>query len=202
MLLDAGIHVGEGADRAGDGADGDLFAGADQSFAGALELGVVAGQLDPEGGGFGVDAVAAAHGRRQPVFQGAPLQRGQHQIDILDQEIGGLRQLHAEAGVEHVRRGHALVQEARLRTDDLGHVGEEGDDVVLGDPLDLVDPVGVPEHVLALFPDGLGGQLGNGPERGHGVGGMGLDLEHDAEFGLGRPDGGGFGAGITGDHGR
>ena len=48
-------------------------------------------------------------------------------------------ELHGEAGVEHVGRGHPLVDEARLGADVLGEVGEEGDDVVLGLALDLVD---------------------------------------------------------------
>ena len=32
-------------------------------------------------------------------------------------------ELHVEAGVEHVGRGHALVHEARLGADDLGQMG-------------------------------------------------------------------------------
>jgi hypothetical protein len=60
-------------------------------------------------------------------------------------------QLHVEAGVEHVRRGHALVHEAGIRPDDLGEMGQEGDDVVLGFPLDLVDAVDV-EGGGAAFP--------------------------------------------------
>ena len=60
-------------------------------------------------------------------------------VEVGEQQVGRLRQLHREAGVEHVRRGHALVDEARLRPDMLGEVGQEGDDVVLGLALDLVD---------------------------------------------------------------
>ena len=74
----------------------------------------------------------------------ALLQRGQHQVDVLQQEVGGAGELHGERGVEHVGRGHALVQEARLRADDLGDVGQEGDDVVLRYPLDLVDLLDMP----------------------------------------------------------
>ncbi len=71
------------------------------------------------------------------------------------------------------------MQEARLGPDDLGDVGQEGDDVVLGLALDLVDAVGVEDGVAALLPDRLGGGLGDHAELGHGVGGVGLDLEHD-----------------------
>ena len=60
-------------------------------------------------------------------------------VDVREQQVGGAHELHGEAGVEHVRRGHALVDEARVRADELGEVGEEGDDVVLHLALDLVD---------------------------------------------------------------
>ncbi len=63
----------------------------------------------------------------------------EHLVDIGDQQVGGAGELHVEAGVEHVGGGHALVDEARLGADDLGQVGQEGDDVVLDLALDLVD---------------------------------------------------------------
>ena len=97
-----------------------------------------------------MDAVAAADGRGQLVLEGAPLQRRQHQVDVLEQQVGGPGQLHGEAGVEHVGGGHALVQEARLGADDLGDMGQEGDDVVLGLALDLVDPRDVENGVAGL----------------------------------------------------
>ena len=73
------------------------------------------------------------------------------------------------------------MHEARLRPDDLGQMGEEGDDVVLDLALDLVDAGDVEFGGLALFPDFLGGLLRDDAELGHGVGGMRLDLEPDAE---------------------
>ena len=74
------------------------------------------------------------------------------------EQVGGAHELHGEAGVEHVGRRHALVHEARLRADDLGEVGEEGDDVVLDLALDRVDARDVERGVLALVPDRLGGR--------------------------------------------
>lgn len=55
------------------------------------------------------------------------------------------------------------MQEAGLVADDLGDVGQEGDDVVLGGAFDLVDAVGVEGRVLALGPDGVGRVLGMTP---------------------------------------
>ncbi len=94
------------------------------------------------------------------------------------------------------------MHEARFRPDDLGQVREEGDDVVLDLRFDLVDAGDVERGGLALFPDFLCSVLGDDAEFGHGVGGVRLDLEPDAEFGFRRPDRGHRGAGVAGDQRR
>ena len=72
------------------------------------------------------------------------LQRGQHLVQVVQQQVRRLLHLHRKAGVEHVGGRHALVHEARGRADMLGEVGQERDDVVLGLALDLVDAVDLP----------------------------------------------------------
>ena len=134
------------------------------------------------------------------VLEGAPLQRGQHLVDVGEQQVGGARELHVEAGVEHVGRGHALVHEARLGADDLGEMGQESDDVVLGLALDLVDAGDVEGGVLGLAQIVLAASLGIDAELGQGVGRMRLDLEPDLEARLRLPDRGHFRAGIAGNH--
>ncbi len=188
MGFDPRIDLGESADRAGDRAGRDLGARRDQALFGAGELGIGDGELEPERGRLGMDAVGAADGRREFVFAGAALERGDERIDVGDQKIGGAHQLHVKAGVEHVGRRHALVHETRLGPDDFGQMGEEGDDVVLGLALDLVDAVDIELRRLALGPDLLRRRLRDHAELGHGVGGMGLDLEPDAKPRLRRPD--------------
>ena len=128
------------------------------------------------------------------------LSAAQHLVDVCDQQVGGAHELHVEAGVEHVGRRHALVDEARLRPDDLGEVGEEGDDVVLDLALDLVDPRDVEHGVLALGPERGRGLLRDDAERGQRIGGVGLDLEPDPEARLRVPDRGHLRAGVAGDH--
>ena len=67
--------------------------------------------------------------------------------------IGGARELHSEARVEHIGRRHALMHEARLGPDDFGEMRQEGDHVVLDLALDLVDARDVEIGVFAFFPD-------------------------------------------------
>ena len=75
-----------------------------------------------------------------------------------DQRVGRVTQEHREARVEHVARGHPEVKKARGRSSQFLHVGEERDDVMLGGPLDGVDPLGV-EFLLTQR-----GDLGDGAE--------------------------------------
>ena len=81
----------------------------------------------------------------------------------------------------------------------LGQMGQKSDDVMLGDGLDLVDAGHVELHIFGL-PDGLRIFTRDHAEIGHGVAGMCLDLEPDAEFGLRRPYFDHVGTGISGDH--
>ena len=80
MLLDARVDVGEGADRAGNRAGGDLGPRGHQPGAVARHLGVEAGEGQAHRRGFGMDAVAAADADGVLVLEGAGLQRGQHPV--------------------------------------------------------------------------------------------------------------------------
>ena len=152
----AGRDVGEGADRAGDRAGRDVVARRDQPLAVAGEFGIGLRELEPEGRRLGVDAVAAADGRRQLVLERAALEHLEQRVEIRDQQVGGLLQLHRERGVEHVGAGHALVQPAPLRPELLAGPGQEGDHVMLGDRLDRVDrgDVDLAQHVARHRPRG------------------------------------------------
>ena len=81
MRFDLRVDVGEGADRAGDGAGGDLGPRRHQPLAVAVEGGVVPGELQAEGGRLGMDAVAAADGGGVLVLQRAALQRRQQPVE-------------------------------------------------------------------------------------------------------------------------
>ena len=167
---------------------------------GAGKLGVRRSKLEAERGRLGVDAVRAADRRRKLVLEGSTPKSIEQFVDVGDQNVRRTGELHVEAGVEDVGRGHARVHEARFRPDDLRHMGEECDHVVLDLALDRIDARDVEGRGPALLPDRRGGALRDRAERRHGVGRMRLDLEPDAKPGLRVPDGCHLGAGITRDH--
>ncbi len=86
-----------------------------------------------------------------------------------------------------------------IGADNLGQMGQKGDDVMFGDGLDLINPGDVKGDVLCL-PDSLGIGFGDHADRGLRVAGMGLDLKPDLEFGLRGPQGNHVGTGIARDH--
>ncbi|MNT41907.1 hypothetical protein D3C72_1782910 [compost metagenome] len=94
------------------------------------------------------------------------------------------------------------MHETAVRADKFGKMGEEGDDVVLGDGFDFIDAGDVEGGAAALFPDRLGRRFRNDAEVGQCVTGMCLDLEPDAELCFRRPDGDHFRPGVTRDHGN
>ena len=118
-------------------------------------------------------------------------------VEIGQQDVGGLRQLHRKAGVEHVAGGHPLVHKTRLGADMLGKVGQKSDHIVAGLALDLVDAL---DLEAATLPDGASGALGDDPQRRLGIAGICLDLEPDPVAVLRRPDPGHLGAAVARDH--
>jgi hypothetical protein len=92
------------------------------------------------------------------------------------------------------------VHEARFGADDLGQVRQEGDDIMPGLTLDLVDARDIECGVQALGPDDSGRVARDDAELGHGVGRMRFDLEPDAIAGFGAPYLSHDFAGVTRDH--
>ena len=202
MFLDAWVDICEGTDRAADRTGGNLSASVAHAGQVAVHLGVETREGQAHGGRLRVDSVAAADADGFLMLIGAAFQGGQQTFEIGDQDVGGAGQLHVEAGVQHVGRGHALMHKARLVAADMfGQMGQEGDDIVFGDSLDLINAGHVEFHVLG-FPHGLCVLARDHAQIGHRIAGMGFDLVPDAELGLGRPDGNHFGAGIAGNHWR
>ncbi len=70
------FKVAEGADRAGELADAEVFGGGVEAGEVALHLRVPEQQFEAEGGGFGVDAVGAADDGRVLELEGALFEGG------------------------------------------------------------------------------------------------------------------------------
>ena len=92
------------------------------------------------------------------------------------------------------------MDETRVRADEFRQMRQEGDDVVLGHALDLVDALDVELRRVAFLPDRPCRFLRDHAEFGQRVAGMRLDLEPDAEAGFRRPDGDHFRARVARDH--
>ena len=199
VVLNGRRGGGVGADGAGDHAHGDIRARGNQAFPAAFEHGVVAGEFEAEGGGFGVDAVGAADADGFFVLEAAFFKGGQNAVHILEQNVGGLRELDGEAGVDDITAGHALVDEARFGADAFGDVGEEGDDVVFDFFFDLVDFRDAELGLLAGF---RGDTLGDDAELFHRLGSVDFDIQPDFETVFRFPDVDHVGAGVTRDHWR
>ena len=99
-----------------------------------------------------MDAVAPAHRHRVFVLNCAPLERREQRIEISKQDIGSARKLDGKARIEHVRRGHALMHIARLRSGMLSNARQKGDNVVFHFALDLVDARYIKRPALAQSP--------------------------------------------------
>ena len=91
------------------------------------------------------------------------------------------------------------MHEPRLWPNMFGQVGEEGQHVMLGHPLDLVDALDLEP---AALPHRFGGALRDNTQLRLSIAGVRLDLEPDLELGLGLPDADHFGPAVTWDHER
>ena len=85
--LDPRIDIGEGADGAGNGTGRDLVARQFEPLPGAVELGIGIGELEAEGGGLGMNAVAAPDGRGVFVLHRPHLEGLEQPLDIADQHV-------------------------------------------------------------------------------------------------------------------
>jgi hypothetical protein len=203
MLFDRWRDVGEGTDRARNRARRDAVARSNQALPIARELRIGLGELHAERRRLGVDSVAAADRGRRLVLERAALQRFEQRLDVLDQQVGRLLELHRERRVEHVGAGHSLVQPAFLRPELLARPGQEGDHVMPGDGFDRVDRSNVDLAQSVAVVSGANGfrvVRRDHPDLAHRLGREDLDLPPDAIAVLGRPDRGHLGARIAGDH--
>ena len=209
ILLHERVDGGVGAHCTRDGAGGCNLAGLLEASLGTLEGPCPGTKLHAEGHGLGMNAVRAAHAQGILELKGTAAARLAELLDIGQNDVDGLRDLIGKRGIAQIGARHAVVHPAgrlgvalgNLGVDVGTHVREEGDDVVVGDRLDLVDFLLVE-----------GGMLGN-PSRlflgdadfaqlSLGFASRDLNLLPNGVLVLKLPDGSHFGAGVAIDHGH
>jgi hypothetical protein len=181
MLFHARIHLREGPDGTRDRAGRDLLARRDKARPRPLEFRVEPGKLHAEGRRLGMDAVAATDRGRHLVLEGPLLQRCQDPVDVGNENVARTLELDGKAGIQHVRRRHALVDEACIIPDEFSEMREERDDVVLDLALDRVDARHVELRFATALPDRRRSRLRDHAKVCQSIGRMGLDLEPDAK---------------------
>jgi len=179
MLLDARIDIGEGADRAGNRAGRDFLARILETLQVAVELGIGLCHLETESHRLGMDTMRTPNAYVVLMGVGLGFKRGKQLVHIVEENVAGLGQLDGEAGIQNIGRRHALMYETRLIPDIFREIREKGDHVMLGFPLDLVNPVNIE---ITTFPDGLRGGFGNHAQFGLRITGMGFNLVPNAKF--------------------
>ena len=147
ILLDKRLDGAVRADSTRDGTEGNVLAGVLETVQIALELPGPRAKLHAEGHRLGVDAMSTAGAERVALLEGTALADLAEFLDVLDNQVTGLGELVAQSRIAQVGAGHAVVNPTaglgvalgNIGVDVLLHVGQEGDDVVARDLLDLID---------------------------------------------------------------
>ena len=147
VLLDERLDGAVGADGTGDGTEGNVLASILKTIKVALEFPCPRAKLHAEGHRLSMDAMGASGAERIALLEGAALADHAELLDVLDNQVTGLSKLIAQSRITQVGAGHTIVNPAarlglalgNVGVDVLLHVGQEGDDVVARDFLDLID---------------------------------------------------------------
>ena len=166
--------MGERADGAGKLADRDRLAGTPHAGDVPCQLCMPERQLQAECHRLGVHAVRSPDHGRLSMFVGASTNRAHEAVEARQDQVAGFAHLQRLRGVDDVGGGQAEVKPPRGGTDMFGHGGGKGDDIVLGDLLDLFDARDVEP---AAFPNVARGLGGHDTGACHRFGGGRLDLE-------------------------
>ena len=101
------------------------------------------------------------------MLEGAAFERREQRVNVGDKDVARAPELHGEASVEHVGAGEPQMDETRVGADELRKMSEEGDDIVLRHPLDLIDSSHVELGLRPLLPDRLRGCFRDHADLGH-----------------------------------
>jgi hypothetical protein len=144
-------------------ADRDLLPGDEQALLGAHKLSVRPGEQKSDGDRLGKHAVRAPNHGNVRVGAGLVHKRRQQGLaQALQDHIGGIAQHQGQRGIQHIRRGKAKVQKARLVAQALLDVNQERQDIVLRHGFQRRDACLIEgPHGCCPRPQPLAGALGN-----------------------------------------
>ena len=184
--LDLGIGGRVRADGARELADAHPLERARDPGPVALERERPAGELEPERRRLGVDAVRPPDRDRLAMLLRSGDDRREGALDPVEHERPGLADLERQRGVEHVRRGEAVVEPAPFLAELLRHRVDERGDVVVRARLDLRHPLGARRH--RPRPDRVDRLVRHDAGLGPPVERRQLDVEPAPQLRLVRPD--------------
>src|SRR5574344_629156 len=118
-------------------------------------------------------------------------------MQIIQDEIRRIAHHDAERRILHIAGGQPLMDVFGILTDIFGHIRQESDDIVIRYLLDFMHALQIE---LCLLADVDSRFLRNLSQLSHGLAGRDLDLEHDFEFMLQRPEMPHFRVRIAFDH--
>src|SRR3954447_6350760 len=196
--FDFGLDLRIRADRARQLPDAVRLERGSQPRPCAVELERPPCELPAESDRLRVDPVRPADADRVPLLFGARGDKGEGALDPVEDEDAGLLDLQGKGGVDDVGRRQAEMDPAALGAELLRHGVDEGGRVVVGDALDLGDPLGR-RH---LRPRANRGDIvcGNRTDLGPRLECRELDVAPPRELALVRPDPGHGRAGVARDH--
>ncbi len=141
--------------------------------------------------------MGAAHHQRLRLGPRSADEGAQQPVAVPQEELARGAKLEGKGRIDDVAAGQAEVEVAPLRSDRLGDMADEGDDIVIGGLLDLGDPLGIDGCPLLHGRERLrrnGGTSRLGTSDGE------LDPEHLLESGPVGPDRAHLGEGVAADH--
>ena len=193
------LKMPKGAHGARELADAHLLGGEVEAGQAAHGLRMPIEQLEAKGRGFGVYSVGPPYGGRVLELERALLEDARQSQNAFTYEAGGFLDLQRLGGIDHVVRGEAIVEPARLRADLFGNRRGEGDDVVLDFSFDFLD---AREREVSALADGLGRRLGYDAGLGQRFRGRRFDRQPHAVFIFIAPNAPHCGTGVTSNQGK
>ena len=207
VLLNEWVYARVRSHGTADSAGGSNLAGFLQARLSALERPSPAAELHAKGHGLCMDAMGTANAQGLLELEGTAFAGFTELLHVIQNDVHSLGDLVGKGRVSQVGRSHAVMNPAARRllalrnigVDVLGHVGGEGDDIVVRYLLDLVDALNR-EVGMCTDPSGLFLGYARFTQLSLCLAGQDLNLFPDLELVLQLPDGAHLGARVATDH--